>query len=357
MINLNPRNHAKKFAATLAATVAGLGFLAVAFSAGPAAAQGKKLTIALPGVPPIFGSIFTFVARDAGIYKKYGLDVTLKPFNSGVGAARAVVSGSIDVSMSPTPPVAVMISNAGVPLKAISGMEINDWMLGSLDPSITTCEQVKGVPVGVDSPRGARWIQLANMIRPCKLIPDKDVPTVNLSSNVGAAMVSGKLKLGVLHSDDIPVIERESGKKITIVARVEETSPGSHYVVIVSNKKFIANRRDTLVRMAAAHMEAQNMLYDESKWPEIAKMAAPTGRSIEDSLKALKIFTAMNYWPRSHAGLSKKRISKAIAIQTGVGKRTKGKSGINPKKTPVTHADFTDLTIVKDALVLMKKMN
>jgi NitT/TauT family transport system substrate-binding protein len=341
----------------IAATAIGVGMLAAALASGTASAEDQKLTIALPGVPPIFGAVFAYVAQDAGLYKKYGLDVDLRPMNSGVGAARAVVAGDVDVSMSPTPPVAVMVSNAGVPLKVVSGMEINDWMLGSMDPAMNTCESVKGQAVGVDSPRGARWIQLANMIRPCKLIPDKDVPTVNLSTNVGAAMVSGQINFGVLHSDDIPVIERESGKKLTIVARVNETSPGSHYAVMVSNKKVIANRRDALVRMAAAHIEAMNMLYDESKWPEIAKMAAPTGRSVEDSIKALRIFTALDYWPRNDAGLDKKRIDKAIAIQTGVGKRTKGKAGINPEKTPVTHAELTDLSIVEDALALIAKTN
>ncbi len=346
-----------RFKKPIVATAIGLGMATAALSTSTALAQEQKLTIALPGVPPIFGAVFAYVAQDAGFYKKYGLDVELRPMNSGVGAARAVVSGNIDVSMSPTPPVAVMVSNAGVPLVVISGMEINDWMLGSMDPALNTCESVKGQAVGVDSPRGARWIQLANMLRPCKLIPDKDVPTVNLSTNVGAAMVSGQINFGVLHSDDIPVIERESGKKLTIVARVNETSPGSHYAVMVSNKKVIAERRDALVRMAAAHIEAMNMLYDESKWPEIAKMAAPTGRSVEDSIKALKIFTALDYWPRNDAGLDKKRIEKAIAIQTGVGKRTKGKAGINPEKTPVTHAQLTDLSIVKDALALIAKTN
>ena len=85
-------------------------------------------------------------------------------------------------------------------------------------------------------------------------------------------------------------------------------------------------------------------------------MAKPTGRSIGDSIKALEIFTAMNYWPRTTAGLSKKRITRAVAIQTGVGKRTKGKGGINPKKTPASYARLTDLTIYADAMALVKKM-
>jgi ABC-type nitrate/sulfonate/bicarbonate transport system substrate-binding protein len=221
----------------LAALAIGAAIFVSPIAADEAHAQGKKLIIALPGVPPIFGAVYAYVARDAGFYKKYGLDVTLKTMNSGVGAARAVVSGAVDVSMSPTPPVTVMISNANVPLVMIQGMEVNDWMLGSMDPTKNTCQSVKGQAVGVDSPRGARWIQLANMIRPCKLRPDRDVPTVNLSTNVGAAMVAGQLTFGVLHSDDIPVIERQSGKKLTIVARVEQTSPGSHYAVLVTNKK------------------------------------------------------------------------------------------------------------------------
>ena len=340
----------------LAATALGLGAMAMALASGPAHAQNQKLTIALPGVPPIFGAVYAYVARDMGLYKKYGLDVTLKPMNSGVGAAKFVAAGKVDVSMSPTPPVAVMVSNANVPLVMVQGMEINDWMLGSMDPSKNTCQSVKGQAVGVDSPRGARWIQLANMIRPCKLRPDRDVPTVNLSTNVGAAMVAGQLNFGVLHSDDIPVIERESGKKLTIVARVEETSPGSHYAVLVTNKKVIANKRDALVRMAAAHHEAMNLLYDKSKWPQIAKIAAPTGRSVGDSIKALEIFTGMDYWPRETAGLSKKRIGRAVKIQTMVGKRTKGKSGINPKKTPASHERLTDLSIFDDARKMVAKM-
>jgi hypothetical protein len=64
----------------------------------------------------------------------------------------------------------------------------------------------------------------------------------------------------------------------------------------------------------------------------------------------------MDYWPRTTAGLSKKRIMRAVAIQTGVGKRTKGKGGIKPNKTPASHARLTDLTIYEDARALVKKM-
>ena len=45
---------------------------ATSFLAGDAQAQAKKLTLALPGVPPIFGAIYAYVAQDKGFIKSMG---------------------------------------------------------------------------------------------------------------------------------------------------------------------------------------------------------------------------------------------------------------------------------------------
>ncbi len=336
----------------LAVTTAGFMSLSVLASGAQAA---DKISMALPGVPPVFSTLMTFTAKGAGFYKKYNLDVKLRPFNSGVGAARAVASGKVDVSLSPTPPVAVMISNGGVDLVGIQGMERPDWVLGSMDPTKTKCEDVRGKAVGVDSPRGARWIQRANMIRACKMRPDKDVPTVNLSSNVSAAMVAGQLTFGVLHLDDISVIERESGKKVTIVSSIAKAAPGTHYLTVTTTKKTLAAKRDAMVRLVAAHIEAIAYIYNPANLEKVAVFAKATGRNKKDAMNAIKRYTAINYWPKDSAGLSAKRLGKSIKIQVMVGKRTKGKSGINPKKKAVTPAEYSDLSVYKDALALVKK--
>jgi NitT/TauT family transport system substrate-binding protein len=319
------------------------------------AQAADKLSIALPGVPPVFSTTFIHTAKGAGFYKKYGLEVKLKPFNSGVAAAKAVVSGAVDMSLSPTAPVARMISNAGVPLIALQGLEKPDWVIGSMDPSKTKCEDLKGQAVGVDSPRGARWINLANMVRPCKLRPDKNIKTVNLSSNVGAAMVAGQLTFGVLHLDDIPVIERESGKKVTILAEIEKASPGTHYLLIVTTKKTLAARRDVMVRATAAHIEAIKFMYDPKNNKAVAGYAKATGRKLVDAQRAVEVFTAFNYWANGNNGLNAKRIAKTVKIQAIVGKRTKGKGGIKPGKTPVTLDKLTDQSVYADAMALVNK--
>ena len=338
-------------------TAAGIGILSIGvlslgLAGQPAAAA--KLTLAVPGIPPVFAGVMPMVADQAGFYKKHGVEITIKPMNSGAAAAKAVFTGNVDMSLSPTAVVMKMVSNAGVSLVGIQGMENPDWLLGSMDPAITKCADFKGQGVGVDSPRGARWVQLSIMLLPCKMRPDKHVPTVNLSSNVGAAMVAGQLKLGVLHADDIPVIERESGKKVHIVSRVDDVRPGTHYLMLVVKRDTIAKKRDGLVRVLAAHIEALAFMRDPANAKTVAKMAKMTGRSPSDAEAALKVYNAMEFWPNGHVGLTRKKIDKTIAIQVSIGKRTKGKGGINPKKKAATYDGVTDASLWKEALARTK---
>jgi len=339
----------------LPAVVTGIGITALAATAPGGAQAADKFSIGVPGVPPVFVSAIVYTAKDAGFYEKYGLDVTIKPFDSGVAASKAVLSGSVDASLSPTAPAVRMVSNGNVPFVAVQGFEKPDWFVGSMDPGKSKCEDMKGQAVGVDSPQGARWVALSNMVRSCGLLPDKDVPTVNLSSNVGAAMVAGQLTFGVLHLDDIAVIERESGKKLTIVLQIEKTAPGTHYLSVLTNSKKLAANRDKLVRLVAAHIEAARFMYDPANFSKVGGYAKPTGRNLQDATNAVKVFTEFGFWPNGHSGLDRKRFEKTVQIQVMVGKKTKGKGGIKPGATPVSYERFTDLSIWNDAMALVKK--
>lgn len=322
---------------------------AVALGAGPSAAA-DKMTLAVPAIPPVFGGTVAFTAQKAGIFKKYGLDVKVKAMNSGAAAAKAVDSGSVDVSLSPSQFVVRMVTNAGAPLKAIWGMENPDWLIGSMDGGKTTCASMKGQGVGVDSKRGARWIQLNTFLaRKCKMKIEKDVPTVPMSSNVGTAMASGQLTFGVLHIDDIPVIQRMSGKKVHVVARIEDVVPGVHYLMAIVRKDKLAKRRDAYVRLVAALRDSVAYMSDPRNGKKVAKFAAPTKRSESDALNALIAYNKMEFWPKGHAGLGKSRIEKAIGNQVRVGKITKGRGGIKPSKAPVTYEQMVDLSIWKAA--------
>jgi NitT/TauT family transport system substrate-binding protein len=324
---------------------------AVAFAAAlaftTASHAADQLTFATPGVPAVFGGVVAFVGKDAGIFSKYGLDVTVKPMDSGAAAATAVEAGSIDASLSPTQFVATMVSNAGAPMKAIWGMDKSDWLMTSMEPGKTACGDLKGQGVGVDSPRGARWIQANNyLLKKCPdLALDKDVTSVSLGSNVGTAMASGQLTFGILHVDDVPVIERTSGKKVTTIAKMEEVNPGQHYLVLAVRADNLAKKRDAFVRLVAALRDTAAYMADPKNADAVAKMAAPTKREPADAKAALAAYNAMEYWPLKTAGLDKTAVQKAIDQQVSAGKASEGKSGIKPDKTPVTYDALTDLTV------------
>jgi NitT/TauT family transport system substrate-binding protein len=316
---------------------------ALGLASPPARAQ-ETLKLGLPAIPPVFVAVQAFVAQQEKLFEKYGVKVELRQFDSGANAARATVAGDVDFAISPTPLIVNMISNANADLVGLAGYPNPDWLLASMDPT-KKCEDIKGQPVGVDSEGGARSIALNQLIRSCGLTA-KDTQQVALSSNVGTAMASGQLNWGVLHIDDVPVIEREAGKKVTTVIDINKVTI-SHYMTLVTKQDTAQKKREALVRAMAALMEATKFINDPKNADAVAKAAAPTGRSFEDAKASTRMYIAMEFWPKSGPGLSKDKIDEVIATQKKVG-------GIRPDKTPVTYERFANLGLYEEAAKLVQ---
>jgi NitT/TauT family transport system substrate-binding protein len=331
----------KPIGALLAAAAALAGLVGVA----TATQAEEKLTLGLPGVPPVFATTLQYTAQDEGFFKKYGVDVTLRPFDSGAAAARAVQSGNIDVSFSPTPVIVNMTSNAGVDMVSIYGLENPDWVLATTDPALKTCAQMKGQGIGVDSINGARSVALHEMLAPCGL-KGSDVQEIPLGTNVGSAMVAGQLKVGVLHIDDVPIVEEQTKKELTFVTTMQQVNPLNHYLVFVALRDNLAKKRDAFVRLLAAQIDATRFMKDPKNADKVAKYAAPTGRSPSVAKAALAKYLAMEFWPVDHDGLTQKNLDAVIAIQQRTG-------GIKEGKTPVAYGKLVDTTVWRDALAMV----
>ena len=317
----------------------------VALSAGLAAAA-EQLSLGVPAVPPVFGGVVAFVAKDEGLFKKYGLEVDVRPFDSGAAAAQAVVAGNLDLSLSPTPVVVRMISNANVELVGIYGMEHPDWLLGSADPKLSKCQDLKGQAVGVDSVGGARAVALGEFLRPCGLKVD-DVKLVSLSSNVSAAMVASQIKFGVLHLDDVPVLEEQMRRPITIIASFKDVNPLSHYLMLVSTKDRLKQKRDAYVHAVAGLIDATRHMLDPKNADRVAQIATVTGRTAKLAKEAMPRLYKIDFWPVGHDGLSKANLENVIAVEREIG-------GIKSGKTPVSYDRLVDRTVWKDANALVK---
>lgn len=311
--------------------------------AGPGRAQ-TAVTIGLPGIPPVFVTTQAYVAEDQKFFEKHGLKVTLRAFDSGAAAARAVVAGDIALSISPTPLIAAMVSNVNADVVSIYGWPKPDWLIGSMDGGKVKCEDLKGQPVGVDSLGGARSIALNQMARKCNLTAN-DTQQVALGSNVGSAMAAGQLTFGVLHIDDVPVVERESGKQLHTVIDVNDVVPINHYMALVTKRETVAKARDTLTAVVAALIEAERFMRDPNNAARVAVIAAPTGRGPADAMHALSDYLKIGFWPHDSDGMLQRDIDAVIAVQKRVG-------AIRPESTPVTFERLVDASIYNAAAKL-----
>ena len=318
---------------------------AILMNAAPAAAQGKKVTIAMPGIPPVFSVTIAYVAEKQGFFKKYGVDVELRPFDNGTAAARAVVAGDIDMAWSPTPPVINQISNAGVPLVALYGMPNPDWVIGTTETG-KTCKDIVGQDVGVDSVGGARSVALRSMLAGCPGVKIEDTKQIALGSTPGPALLAGRLKYAVLHLDDLSEIEAQ-GKKLNILLTMKATNPTSHYLTLVARKDNLAKNRDAYVRAVAGMIEASRFVQDPKNADAVADAALIVGHTKEVNKAALKEFLASDFWATKDNGLPRDKIEATTALMKKIG-------GINADKEPVKYDDFVDGSVWKDANAMVK---
>lgn len=328
-------------------TMAGAALVATALmGAGPASAQGKKIVIAVPGIPPIYSVTIAYVAQKQGFFKKYGADVEIKPFDNGTAAARAVVAGDIDLAWSPTPPVINQVSNAGVPLAAIYGMPNPDWVIGTTEPG-KTCKDLAGQEVGVDSINGARSVALRSMLAAgCKEVKIDQVKQVALGSSPGPAMLAGRLHYAVLHLDDLAEIQHQ-GKKLNILLAMKNTNPTSHYLVMVVRKDNLAKNRDAIVRTVAGMIAAARFMQDPKNADAVADAASVTGHTKDVNKLALEEFLKINFWAAKDDGMPKNKIEAVAALMKKIG-------SIKPDKQPVSYDQFVDGSVWKDANAMVK---
>ncbi len=326
-----------------------LALAALTLAQSTMAAESRKIVFAVPGIPPIFSSVLEVIADKEGFFKKYGADVEVKFFESGTAAARALITGDIDLAASPTPLVTAQISNADANIVAIYGQPSPDFLLASVDPSKTQCKDLAGQPVGVDAIGGARSVALGEMLRPCGITLQQVEQVPLPSTGTQEAMIAGRITFGVIHLDEIPVLESQ-GKKVTIITSINKSNPVSHFGLFIVRRDRLAANREGYVRLMAGIIAAAHWIRDPKNLDKAAEIATVTGRTKDEAKAAIPKFNAINFWPADTDGLDRTKLEAVIATQVKTG-------NIKPGKTPVTYDRLVDRSVWRDAnaMVMGKK--
>ena len=183
--------------ATWSATLAaGLVLLAGCTTAAPpaptAAAPGQALTkVVAAYAAPVPNVLPEWIAKDAGIFEKNGLDVEFQTIQTAnLGAA--LLSGQVHITSGGSPE-AINASTTGADLIFLTvNVNIFPWKFYAR-PEIKQIQDLKGKKIGITT-AGAPYDVGLRMVLPEKgLIPDTDVTLVPAGSipNVTAALVVG----------------------------------------------------------------------------------------------------------------------------------------------------------------------
>jgi NitT/TauT family transport system substrate-binding protein len=312
-------------------------------------AADKPFLFGLPGNPPVFLSVQVYVAVAQGFFKKYGIDAQVRAFETGTTAARAVASGEIDFAISPTPIVISAVANSGTPLVGIYGLENPDWLIGSTDPAVRSCQDLPGKPIGIDASGGARWTALRQMTAPspCNLNMES-LQFLALGSNTSTGLISGQIKIAVLHLDDLAEVEDKLGRPLVTVITLKRVKPISHYDLFIARPDRLVQDRDRFVRVLAALIEAEAFMRSSKNWDRVAQIAAPTGRSAAAAKASLTKYLEFEFWPNGHDGLDQRKVESEIKAQASLG-------AIGQGKVPPTYESLVDRSLFQEALALTKK--
>lgn len=336
------RPRTKAAALLSAVTVAALALAACGGSSGGSQASGSVPTITLgsPGIPPVISGLLPYIAQKEGFYKKYGVNVVIRNFQTGVDATRAVATHQLDAAIMP-PALLMELAAKGVPVVGIQGQEVPDWAVASTDPSVASCSQLKGNGVSVDAVGGIRYVALAGMLKSCGLTVQQIKPLVFPGNNAPQAMIAGQIKVGVLHLNELIDVQQRLGSKVHVAMRMSQTSPGTMYEMYGVLKPTLAKKRAAFVKMVAAQIATLKWMTNPANLDKAAQLGTVVGDSQAVMKQALQQYFAMGFWTTSASGMPAANVNKMIQIQIAVGNLT--------ASSAPTYAKIVDQSVYADA--------
>jgi ABC-type nitrate/sulfonate/bicarbonate transport system substrate-binding protein len=183
-------------------------------------AQEKKLdsfTISYASVSGTRAPLW--IARDLGLFEKYGLDGNLIYIASGVTSVNALLGGSVDI-IAASGSSAVGAAARGAPLVIVASLGHIAYKLVA-HPSITTVQGLKGKIIGSSRIGAGTDYALQRLLPKLGLIPGKDVqliPTgISESDRRLLMLVQGKID-ATLGTEDNLLQLAARGMKFSVLA-------------------------------------------------------------------------------------------------------------------------------------------
>ena len=213
-------------------------------------AELEKLNICYSSIAAT--SVTTWVPQEAGIYKKYGLDVNII-YVAGAQAITTLISGDTQI---------VQGSGAAAALSRLSGSDLT--VIGTTinvipmslvtTPDITTAQDLKGKTYGVSRFGSLTDLGLKRAVSELGLDPEKDIKMIQtggVPENL-LFMQQGVIKGALISSPTLEKAKELGYREFMNLANLKYRYPGT---ALVTTDSFIRNRPQTVNRFLKATLE------------------------------------------------------------------------------------------------------
>ena len=282
-------------------------------AAGAKAADAVKLSVSAIGRPPIFSNTYVDVGETLGFWKAAGVDVNFRWFQRGSDTAKAALTGDVAVGTTSSQAAMNLIAS-GAPVVAITGMNSQDWVIASDDPSVKSCKDLKGKTVAADGINNARYLYLGAVVATCDL-KLSDMSLLDLANApLVKAGIAHQVHNGVFHVDELAQVEYKTGKKWTHLDAPPAIKKGLHYLMLIANKKAIADNREGLIRFLEGWILTQNFTASHAPANKVAFATIAAHASQIDfdvALSAIGTYQSIGYW-ENNDGLDEKQIMSQL---------------------------------------------
>jgi len=232
-------------------------FLVFAGSAG--AQELKKIRIGYPSLGFRQGHIW--VAKDEGLFKKYGLDVEPIFLRGGQLAIQALAGGD--------PPImsigqVVQAGLSGFDLTLIAGVEsyYDSTIFGR--SRITRLEQLKGKRLGISGFGAATHFAALILAKHLNLDPNKDLTLVPGGPDAErvAALAAGKIDASVFNSSTVPIAKRMGFVELVYIPDLGVEVQGNG---LATTRTFIKVNREIVKGALKGYIEAIHFIFQNKQ--------------------------------------------------------------------------------------------
>jgi len=231
----------------------------------------KKIKIGYPAIS--YNQIHIWVAKDAGLFKRYGLDAELIFFRGGQLATQALVAGD--------PPIVnigtlVQPGLQGHDVVLIASSENTYYYSVVTKPAVAKVEQLKGKRLGVSGFGSASHNAALILLRRFNLEPNRDVAVVVAGATTErlAGMESGRIDATVLTPSEIPRARKLGFVDIYDMSEMGIEVQGNGFA---TSRSFIKNNRETIKAALKGYVEA--LYYIHHNKEETKRVSAKYMRS------------------------------------------------------------------------------